>query len=50
MGQRIGLDYAGIEAFCRINGLDVSQETFGKLQLLERTMLTVDREQHASKN
>jgi len=49
-GARTGLDYAGVESVVRLHGLEIDGETFSKIQILEQTLIAVDREQHAKQN
>jgi hypothetical protein len=50
MGIRTGLDYQGVESLIRLQGFDVSPETFSKLQLLEHALIKVEQEKHAEQN
>lgn len=45
MGQRTGLNYAGVEADARMMRLDVRPEDYLGLKIIEREMLQVDVEQ-----
>lgn len=42
MGQRTGLDYAGVEAVMRVHAVEDISGTFQRLQVLERATLNVD--------
>ena len=49
-GVRTGLDYSGVESMIRMHGIDPDSETFSKIQILERELIAVDRENHAEQN
>ncbi len=44
MGQRTGLNYAGVEAVARLTGAPESVEAFAGLQVIEREFMQVDME------
>lgn len=39
LGQRIGLNYLGVESIARILNIELTEDLFGRLQIAERARL-----------